>query len=105
MAFVLVVAKALIEIAAVALLAQFLVGIFAWGRRNENPIYRLLQLIASPVTRLVRLLTPKIVLDQHIPLTAFLILAIAWIATIFAIAHSCAIEPMQASCARLHHAQ
>ena len=105
MAFVLVVAKALIEIAGLALLAQFLVGLFAWGRRNENPIYRLLQLIASPVTRLVRLLTPKIVLDQHVPLAAFLILVFAWIATVFGIAHSCAVEPEQASCTRLHHPQ
>jgi uncharacterized protein YggT (Ycf19 family) len=105
MAFALVVAKALIEIAALALLAQFLVGIFAWGRRNENPIYRLFQVIASPVTRLVRLLTPKIVLDRHIPLAAFLILVFAWIATLVGIAHSCAVEPAQAGCARLHQAE
>ncbi|HTT14150.1 MAG TPA: hypothetical protein VMG60_25065 [Burkholderiaceae bacterium] len=105
MAFVLIVAKALIEIAGLALLAQFLVGIFAWGRRNENPIYRLFQLIASPMTRLVRLLTPKVVLDRHIPLAAFLILVFAWIATVFGIAHSCAVEPAQASCARLHQVQ
>ena len=102
MAFVLVVVKALIEIAGLALLAQFLVGIFAWGRRHENPVYRFFQIVASPVTRVVRLVTPKIVLDQHIPLAAFLVLVCAWMATIYGIARSCAAEPQQASCERLH---
>lgn len=105
MAFVLVVLKALIEIAGLALLAQFLVGVFAWGRRHENPVYRFFQLVASPVTRLVRLVTPKIVLDEHIPLAAFLALVFAWAATIYGIARSCADDPSQASCARLQQAR
>ncbi len=105
MAFALVVAKALIEVAALALLAQFLVGLFAWGRRHENPVYRFFQVITSPVTRLVRLVTPKMVLDQHIPLAAFLVLVFAWGATIYGIARSCAIDPQQPACARLNHAR
>jgi uncharacterized protein YggT (Ycf19 family) len=103
MAFVLVVTKALIEIAGLALLAQFLIGVIAWGRRHENPVYRLFQVISSPVTRLVRLVTPKVVLDQHVPLAAFLILVFAWGATIYGIARSCALHPQQSSCARLNH--
>src|SRR5262245_1327641 len=104
MAFVLVIVKALIEIAGLALLAQFLVGVFAWGRRHENPIYRFFQLVASPVTRVVRLVTPKVVLDQHIPLAAFLVLLFAWMLTIYGIAQSCASDPQQSSCARLQRA-
>jgi uncharacterized protein YggT (Ycf19 family) len=105
MALILVVAKALIEVAGMALLAQFLVGVFAWGRRHENPVYRFFQIVASPVTRLVRLVTPKVVLDQHIPLAAFLILVFAWGATIYGIAWSCALDPQQAACSRLTHAR
>ena len=101
MAFVLVVIKALIEIAGLALLGQLLVGIFAWNRRHENPIYRLFQVISSPVTRLVRLISPRIVLDQHIPLAAFMLLVVAWIATVYGIARSCSVEPQQAACERL----
>jgi hypothetical protein len=101
MAFVLVVLKALIEIAGLALIAQFLVGIFAWGRRHENPIYRLFQVIASPVTRVVRLVTPKVVLDQHIPLATLVVLVFAWIATVYGIATACAADPQQAGCERL----
>jgi hypothetical protein len=105
MAFVLVLLKALVEIAALALFAQLVVGIFAWGRRDENPIYRLLQIVASPLTRLVRWLTPKIVLDRHIPLAAFLLLVFVWIATVYGIARTCADEPRQTGCARLHPTQ
>lgn len=105
MAFVLVVLKALIEIAGLALAAQFVVGIFAWRRRRENPVYRLFEIVASPMTRLVRAVTPKVVLDQHIPLAAFLVLVFAWMATIYGITRSCAADPGQASCARLHRAQ
>jgi hypothetical protein len=101
MAFVLVVLKALIEIAGLALLAQLLVGIFAWDRRHENPIYRLFQVVASPVTRLVRLITPKVVLDQHIPLATFIVLFFAWIATVYGIATACTADPQQTGCERL----
>jgi uncharacterized protein YggT (Ycf19 family) len=105
MAFVLVVLKALIEIAGLALLAQFLVGLFAWGRRQENPIYRFFQLVASPVTRVVRLVTPKFVLDQHIPLAAFFLLVFAWLAAVYGISRSCADDPQQSSCVRLQQAR
>lgn len=101
MAFALVLVKSLVEIAALALLGQFLVGAFAWNRRQQNPVYRLFQLVASPVTRLVRLMTPKLVLDQHIPLAAFFVLVFAWMATVYGLARSCALEPQQAACARL----
>jgi len=101
MAFALVLVKTVVEIAALALLGQFLVGAFAWNRRQQNAIYRLFQLVASPVTRLVRLVTPRLVLDQHIPLAAFFLLVFVWMATIYAIARSCAADPQQAACARL----
>lgn len=105
MAFLLVVLKAVIEIAGLALLAQFLVGIFGWNRRHENPVYRLFEIVSSPVTRLVRLVTPKVVLDQHIPLAAFFVLLFAWLGTIYGIARSCAADPQQESCARLQQAR
>ena len=103
MAFALVLVKTLVEIAAMALLGQFLVGAFAWDRRNENPVYRLFGFVASPVTRLVRLVTPKMVLDQHIPLAAFFVLVFAWVAILYGLARSCAVEPQQAACERLAH--
>ena len=98
MALTLVIIKAILEIAALALIGQFLVGIFAWGRRGENVIYKLFQVIASPFTRLVRLVTPKFVVDQHIPLATFLLLGFAWLFVLFELRATCVANPAQRSC-------
>jgi len=105
MAFFLVVLKLLIEIAGCALLAQFMVGLLASHGRNDNFVYRLLQIITSPATRLVRWVTPNVVVDRHIPLATFLILVFAWMATVYGLAVACAGEPHQPSCTRLQRGQ
>ncbi|HRZ59198.1 MAG TPA: hypothetical protein P5163_01295 [Rubrivivax sp.] len=104
MALTLVIIKAILEVAALALMGQFLVGIFAWGRRGENVIYKLFQVIASPFTRLVRLVTPKFVVDQHIPLATFLLLAFAWLFVLFELRASCIANPAQRSCPQVEQA-
>ena len=98
MAFVWVVLKAIVEVGGLSLVAQFLVGIFAWGRREQNPIYKLFGVIASPFTRLARFITPKAVLDRHVPLVAFLLLFFAWILLIVQINVECRQDPMQRGC-------
>lgn len=64
----------LVKIAGLLYAAQFLVGAFRWSAREQNPVYRLLRFLLSPVTSLVRAVTPKAVADQHVPLVAFLLL-------------------------------
>ena len=98
MAFFLVIVKAIIEVAALALLGQFLVGVFAWGRREGNVVYRLFQIVASPFTWVARKVSPRIVLDQHIPLVAFLLLAFAWVFVVFQLRASCIADPRQQAC-------
>lgn len=104
MALTLVIIKAILEIAALALIGQFLVGIFAWGRRADNVIYRLFEVVASPFTRLVRVLTPKFVVNQHIPLATFLLLAFAWIFVLFELRATCLANPAQRACPQLEQA-
>lgn len=104
MALTLVIIKAILEVAALALIGQFLVGIFAWGRRGENVIYKLFQVIASPFTRLVRLVTPKLVVDQHIPLATFLLLGFAWLFVLFELRATCVANPAQRACPPLEQA-
>lgn len=77
MALTLLIAKNLLFVALFALFAQWLVGIFNWGRRHQNPIWQLFGMIARPFTLLVRKITPRQVLDQHIPLATFLALLFA----------------------------
>ena len=99
MAFALTIIKAVLEIAGMALIAQFLVGVFAWGRRQQNPVYRLLEVITSPVTRFVRWVTPRFVLDRHVPLVALLFVSFLWVFVLFELAGSCHAEPQQRACA------
>ncbi len=99
MAFVLVIIKAVLEVAALALFAQFLVGVFAWGRRKANPVYRLFEIVSGPMTRLTRLVTPKVVVDRHIPLATFLLIVFAWVIVLVELASSCRSDPAQQACA------
>jgi uncharacterized protein YggT (Ycf19 family) len=62
MALALLILQTLILIAGLALIGQFLVGIFNWKRRQENFVYQLFGIVSRPVVRLVRLITPRIVL-------------------------------------------
>jgi uncharacterized protein YggT (Ycf19 family) len=79
MALALLVLQQIIMIAGLALLAQFVVGIFAWGRREANPIYRFFRLMASPFVKVMRLITPKFVPDQHVPIATFLLLSVVFL--------------------------
>lgn len=98
MAFVLVIIKAIVEVGGLALVAQFLIGIFAWGRRQQNPIYRLLGVIASPFTKLARWVSPRVILDQHVPAVAFLLLLIVWIVVLLQLQVECRANPAQRGC-------
>lgn len=81
--------KLLAEIVLLALLGQWLLGLLAGARRERNPFYRALQIVTQPVMRLVRLITPRVVLDRHIPLAAFVLLAMAWLLATIAKVNLC----------------
>lgn len=98
MAFVLLVVKTLIFIAGLCLLGQFIVGIFNWGRRHENFVYQVFEIATRPVVRLVRLITPRIVLDEHVPLVAFLLLFFAYWAVGFWMRDVCLQDLTQKGC-------
>jgi hypothetical protein len=76
--------KLIAEIALLALAGQWLLGLLAGAKRDQNIFYKALQTIGSPFTRFARLVTPRVVLDRHVPLVAFLLLTFVWLAaTIF----------------------
>jgi hypothetical protein len=105
MAFLLVIVKAVVEIAGMALLGQFIVGLLAWGKRQENFVYRLFEIITRPFTRLTRLVTPRFVVDQHIPLATFLLLFFVWVVVLFELRSSCIADPQQQACASFQQAR
>lgn len=76
---VIVILKALTEVAAVGMLGQGLLYLLAGRSRDRNLVYRLFQIITSPVMKVTRLITPRIVLDRHVWLVALLLLATLWL--------------------------
>ena len=56
---------------------------------QNNFFYRILQIISSPFVKLVRLITPKFVNDNHIPFAVFGILLACWAWTTVEIANTC----------------
>lgn len=75
---IIVVLKALTEIAGVAFLGQGLLWVLAGAKREENVVYKLFKTLTSPVTRVTRLITPRIIIDAHIGLVAFFLLIVLW---------------------------
>lgn len=84
--------RTLVEVAGFALLGQGLLAILAGAKRNDNFVYRLFQVVTSPVTRLVRLVTPRFVIDRHIPFLSFFLLFWLWLALAFAKRYFCTLH-------------
>ncbi|MGE0800798.1 MAG: hypothetical protein AB7G13_18695 [Lautropia sp.] len=72
--------KLVAEIALMCFVGQMLLALLAGARRHDNLFYRILQTVTSPFVRVARLITPRIVLDRHIPIAAFLLAAMLWVA-------------------------
>jgi len=76
---IIVVLKALTEIAGVAFLGQGVLWVIAGAKRDQNLVYKLFKILTSPVTRVTRAVTPRIIIDAHIGLVAFFLLMVIWL--------------------------
>lgn len=72
--------KLLAEIALLSMLGQWLLGLLTGAKREQNFFYQLLQILTRPVVSATRLITPRVVIDRHIPIVAFLLLVSIWLA-------------------------
>lgn len=81
--------KLITEIALLALFGQWVLGLLAGQRKDQNVFYQVLQQVGLPFVKLARFVTPKFVLERHLPLVAFLILAFVWIGATFAKINHC----------------
>ncbi|TMH72500.1 MAG: hypothetical protein E6H57_03325 [Betaproteobacteria bacterium] len=75
---IIVILKALTEVAGVAFLGQGVLWVIAGAKRDQNMVYNLFKTITSPVMRLTRAITPRIIIDAHIGLVAFFLLMVIW---------------------------
>lgn len=78
-----VIVKALAELALMFLLGRAILYILAGRKREGNIFYGVLRVVTDPVIRATRLVTPRIVVDAHIPFAAVLLVAWIWLAIVF----------------------
>jgi hypothetical protein len=76
---IIVILKALTEIAGVAFLGQGVLWVIAGAKRDQNFVYKLFKTLTSPVTRVTRAITPRVIIDAHIGLVAFFLLMVIWL--------------------------
>lgn len=88
--------KLIAEIALMALAGRWLVGLLAGGKREGNLFYQVLDIMAKPFVKGVRLITPKVVIDRHIPLAAFLLLMMVWVVATISKINLCLAAGVQA---------
>jgi len=84
------IAKALVELAAMFILGQGILYLLAGSKREGNLFYQLFKVVTRPVYGLVRLLTPKFVVDRHVPWVALMVLFWLWLFLTFAKIQICA---------------
>jgi hypothetical protein len=77
--FAISILRVMIEVAGYSLLGQGLLAVLAGAKREENVFYRILKIITSPAVRAVRFITPRFVVDAHIPFLTFFLLFWLWI--------------------------
>jgi hypothetical protein len=79
----LVLVKLVAEIALMALLGRWVLGLLAGQKRDSNLFYQILDMAARPFVWAARRISPRVVLDRHVPLVAFCLLAVTWLLVTF----------------------
>ena len=71
--------KLIAEIALMALLGQWILGLLAGAKRETNIFYQLLAIMGRPFVAVARMVSPKFVVERHLPLVAFFLLVFVWL--------------------------
>ena len=78
-----VILKALAELAGMFLLGRGLLWVLAGRRRMDNVFYQVLSIVTDPLLRFTRWIAPRMVIDAHIPLLTFGLVLWVWLAIVF----------------------
>ena len=82
MLLTIVIAKSLVELSLMFIIGRFVLGLLAGPTRDNNVFWQLLDVASKPALWLTRKISPRLILDQHIPLAAGSWLLIAWVALV-----------------------
>lgn len=77
-----VIAKALTELAGMFLLGRGLLYVLAGRKRGGNMFYQVFCIVTDPLLRAARWITPRVVVDAHIPYVAFALVVWIWLAIV-----------------------
>ena len=75
--------KALAELAGMFLLGRGLLYVLSGMKRGDNIFYQLIAIVTDPLLRFTRWLVPRVVLDSYIPAITFGLVAWLWLAIVF----------------------
>ena len=78
-----VIVKALAELAGMFLLGRGLLWVLAGRKRMDNIFYQVLSIVTDPLLRLARWIAPRVVMDSYIPAIAFGLVLWVWLAIVF----------------------
>ena len=84
--------RAVVEVALLALLGQGVLALLAGSGRDSNIVYKLFKTVTAPVLKAVRFITPKVVIDKHLPFVAFFVIFWLWILLAWIKQRLCAID-------------
>lgn len=68
---------AVVQVALYLFLGRAAVWIFAGANRDQNFIYQLFKRGTEPLVKATRVITPKFIIDRHLPFVTFILLV--WI--------------------------
>ena len=72
--------KLIAEVALLALFGQWILGLLAGAKKDQNLFYQILQIVGQPFVVVARAISPRQIIDRHVPFVAFLLLVFVWIA-------------------------
>ena len=79
MLLAMVILKSLVELSLMFIVGRFILGLLAGAKRQTNVFWQLLDVASKPALGVTRRVSPRLILDQHIPLAAASWLIIAWV--------------------------
>lgn len=74
-----IVLKGMAELVLLVLFGQGVLYVLAGAQRHQNLIYRMFTTITAPIMKAARFITPRFVVDAHIGLVAFFLVAVVWV--------------------------
>ena len=81
--------RAIVEVTGCIMVGQGLLYVVAGKSRHQNFVYQMFEVVTKPVIKFTRLITPRLIRDDHIPVAAFLLVAWLWIGLAFAKRYVC----------------